>query len=268
MSVIDGGMEGKEVSTIVMRLAGVTFDCDDPQPVAAFWARVLGMSTQSLRPEHLVLESERAGLTLGFRQVADYRAPSWPDSTYPQQLHLDIPVYNGAVAADLMRDLGAVSLPSRGGNCPVYADLAGHPFCLCTNEREGDEEWPALPGLVGNIVLDCPKPQLLASVYSTFTGFRTRADDAKGWVVLVSRTGARPRLAFQGAAGQGPGWNDPDHPQQAGLDLAADDIDAAMRQLTRLGLRRVVDAPDGSIVYLDPAGHVLNITQPSEGSTV
>lgn len=245
-------------------LAGVTFDCDDPQPVAAFWAQVLGMSTRTAGPGCLLLENDHAGLTLGFLHVTDYRPPTWPSATHPPQVHLDIPVYDGAVAAELMHDLRAVKLPSRGGGCPVYADPAGHPFCLCTNPQNGDQEWPALPGLIGNVVLDCPQPQLLASFYSTLIGFRTRMDDTKAWVVIVPRTGVRPRLAFQGADGQRPGWNDPNHPQQAGLDLVTDNLPAAARQLARLGLRHVVDTTDAGITCLDPAGHVLTIRQPQE----
>jgi len=244
---------------LVVRLAGVTFETADPSPVASFWARVLGTTTRIVdTDDQVVIGVPNAGLTLGFIRLEDFRSPTWPEPTYPQQVHLDIPVYDGNVAAELMGELGAVRLPS-SGSCPAYADPAGHPFCLCTNPQSGAEEWPALPGLVGNIVLDCPKPQLLASLYSTLLGFRERMDDAKGWVVIVPRTGTRPRLAFQGSDGHQPGWRDRDHPQQALLEFVTDNLQDAMWQLARLGLHQVDDQSESGIPYLDPAGHVLMV---------
>lgn len=244
---------------MVMRLAGVTFECADPTPVAAFWAEVLRIPTRVVdTTDRVVIGNEHAGLRVGFVRAADFRPPTWPEATYPQQVHLDIPVYDGDVAADLMADLGAVRLPS-GGSCPVFADPAGHPFCLCTNSQTGDEKWPALPGLVGNVVLDCPQPQLLASLYSTLLGFRERMDDAKGWVVVVPRAGARPRLAFQGSDGHPPGWRDANRPQQAVLEMVTDNLEDAMSRLARLGLHQVGDPSETCVTYLDPAGHALTI---------
>jgi hypothetical protein len=40
--------------------------------------------------------------------------------------HLD-----GIVVVGQAERLGAIRLPVVGGSCPVYADLAAHPFCLC-----------------------------------------------------------------------------------------------------------------------------------------
>lgn len=246
----------------MMQLTGVTFECGDPTAIAAFWAAVLGMrNTLVDSADWKVIGNDHAGVALGFVRREDYRPPTWPGSSYPQQAHLDIPVYDGQVAADLMADLGAVRLPSCGGGCPVYADPAGHPFCLCTNQQAADEDWPALPGLVGNVVLDCPKPQLLASLYSTLLGFGERMNDATGWVVIVPRVGVRPRLAFQGSEGDQPGWRDPAHPQQAMLQLEADDLEATMTRMARLGLRQLDDSSDAGLIYLDPSGHALTIQQ-------
>lgn len=245
--------------SVGVRLTGVSFECADPSPVAAFWATLLGMSTRIVdTADRVVIGNPDAGLTLGFIRLADFRRPTWLEPTYPQQVHLDIPVYDATVAADLIAELGAVQLPSFG-SCPVYADPAGHPFCLCTNQQNGDVEWPALPGLIGNVVLDCPKPQLLASLYSTLLGFRERMDDAKGWVVIIPRRGARPRLAFQGSGGHQPGLRDSDHPQQARLEFVSDSLEDTIWQLARLGLHQV-DAPsETGIPYLDPAGHLFTV---------
>lgn len=245
------------VISVDPRLAGVSFECADPGPVASFWATVFGATTHIVgNADRAVIGVPNAGLTLSFIRVDGFRPPTWPDSTYPQQAHLDIPVYDGDIAAEVMEALGAFPLPS-SGSCPIYADPAGHPFCLCTNLQSGGKHWPAMPGLVGNIVLDCPKPQLLASLYSTLLGYPERMSDAKGWVVIVPRRGARPRLAFQGSAGHQPGWRDSKHPQQAFLDFVTDDVEDAMARLTRLGFVQVGDPSESGISYLDPAGHAL-----------
>jgi hypothetical protein len=45
-------------------------------------------------------------------------------------MHLDIGIENPPALATAER-LGAIRLPDLGGSCPVYADPAGHPICLC-----------------------------------------------------------------------------------------------------------------------------------------
>ena len=48
------------------------------------------------------------------------------DLTVPQQLHLDIMVDDPVAAGQAAVELGAARLPGEN----VYADPAGHPFCL------------------------------------------------------------------------------------------------------------------------------------------
>jgi hypothetical protein len=46
-------------------------------------------------------------------------------------MHICFGVDDPEGAAELAVRLGATRLPDMGGSCPVYADPAGHPFCLC-----------------------------------------------------------------------------------------------------------------------------------------
>jgi len=73
------------------------------------------------------------GLVLSFQPDAAYRPPQWRDAAHPQQLRLDVLVDDLDVAQALA--LGARLL--EGSEKPVgfrvYADPAGHPFCLSTN---------------------------------------------------------------------------------------------------------------------------------------
>jgi hypothetical protein len=58
------------------------------------------------------------------------RAPRWPDPAYPQQLHLDVAVPDlEAAEVDVLAHGGTKLRDS--GKFRVYADPAGHPFCLC-----------------------------------------------------------------------------------------------------------------------------------------
>ncbi|MEO6142750.1 MAG: VOC family protein [Dermatophilaceae bacterium] len=73
----------------------------------------------------------------GLQQATNYVAPSWPDGP-PQQLHLDLTVDDFVSAHGRAVALGATPLspattpePGKVGGFRVYADPAGHPFCLC-----------------------------------------------------------------------------------------------------------------------------------------
>jgi hypothetical protein len=54
-----------------------------------------------------------------------------PDPAIPQQIHLDIMVEDVAAAGPEALALGAAKLDGPG----VYADPAGHPFCLIRRPR-------------------------------------------------------------------------------------------------------------------------------------
>jgi hypothetical protein len=63
-----------------------------------------------------------------FQLAPDHRPPVWGDPDRPQQWHLDVMVDDVAVAEALVERLGATRLASDHGS--VWADPAGHPFCL------------------------------------------------------------------------------------------------------------------------------------------
>jgi Glyoxalase-like domain len=65
-----------------------------------------------------------------FQQVAQYRAPRWPDPAFPQQFHLDVRVADVDAAESAALALGASRLDGAGPTWRVYADPAGKPFCL------------------------------------------------------------------------------------------------------------------------------------------
>ena len=112
-------------------LARVVIDCSDPSGLASFHQELLSMPTRvDEPPDRLVIASDDGRPELAFVRVAPYVAPRWPDPAFPAQMHFDLKFYDRVAATALVEGLGATRLPD-GGSCPVYADPAGHPFCLC-----------------------------------------------------------------------------------------------------------------------------------------
>ena len=80
--------------------------------------------------------SSTANLGSAFSSRLITSPPDWPDGTPPQQIHLDLWVEDFPSAHDRVMALGAKVLKpaeqvTSPDNFQVYADPAGHPFCLC-----------------------------------------------------------------------------------------------------------------------------------------
>lgn len=127
----------------------VVLDCTDPRALAEFYRQLLGLR---YRPgdeppaagepdpaghDWLVLRDSAGTTGIAFQQVAKLPQATWPDGPCPQQLHLDLTV---PTAQDLDAQheralaIGARLLYDRASDpdepLRVYADLAGHPFCI------------------------------------------------------------------------------------------------------------------------------------------
>jgi catechol 2,3-dioxygenase-like lactoylglutathione lyase family enzyme len=115
-------------------LGAVVLDCPDPRALAAFYAELVGGTVDA--DDETWVDLNRDGQRLSFQLAVGHRPPAWPDPQRPQQFHLDIAVPRDEMDAAEKRvlDLGAALLEGdQGGtrNWRVYADPAGHPFCLC-----------------------------------------------------------------------------------------------------------------------------------------
>ncbi len=130
-------MTAATVPAPVARLDVVVLDCPDPQALADFYGALLGLPTRADPDGSGWVALSRSGQgapVLAFQPVEDYRRPVWPDGV-PQQSHLDLAVADLAAAEARALELGATPLthaldPTQPWR--VYADPAGHPFCLCT----------------------------------------------------------------------------------------------------------------------------------------
>ncbi len=73
---------------------------------------------------------------VGVQLAPNHVPPDWPDGTPQQQIHLDLWVDDLTAAHEHVMSLGARLLrpaedPEAAEVFQVYADPAGHPFCLC-----------------------------------------------------------------------------------------------------------------------------------------
>ena len=108
------------------RLHHVVLDCPRPLELAAFYAELLGQPITYQSDDWVVVASDNASSGLAFQLSPGHRAPTWPEPSVPQQLHLDIMVEDVASSGRQVLALGAAKLDGED----VYADPAGHPFCL------------------------------------------------------------------------------------------------------------------------------------------
>jgi predicted enzyme related to lactoylglutathione lyase len=114
----------------VMGLFAVTIDAPDASALARFYADLLGWEVTYDGAEGALISGD--GQNVMFQQISDYSAPRWPDPAYPQQAHLDIDVDDLDTGETRVLELGARRLPGGGDTFRVFADPAGHPFCLCS----------------------------------------------------------------------------------------------------------------------------------------
>jgi catechol 2,3-dioxygenase-like lactoylglutathione lyase family enzyme len=131
------------------RLRQTVLDTEDPRRLAEFYRVLLDLSyrpgdeppaagqSDPRGEDWLVLVDEGGAPALAFQRVASLPPPTWPDGERPQMLHLDTTVRS---ATDLAEQhvralgLGARLLLDRHDDPDeplyVYADPAGHPFCI------------------------------------------------------------------------------------------------------------------------------------------
>ncbi|KUN87942.1 glyoxalase [Streptomyces bungoensis] len=110
------------------KLGVVVLDCPDPRALAGFYAGVLGGTVEG-DGEWVDLKVP-GGQALAFQRAPGLVPPKWPAADASQQFHLDLVVEDLDAAEKGVLELGAKPL-DRQATFRVYADPAGHPFCLC-----------------------------------------------------------------------------------------------------------------------------------------
>ncbi|MGA5884655.1 VOC family protein [Streptomyces cellulosae] len=126
----------------VARLRSVVLDCPDPSELAVFYAAVAG-GTPVAEDEDWVVLQVPSGPRLAFQRAPGFTPPAWPAADHDsQQFHLDFDAGGTWEEVDAAEEkvlaLGARVLDREDyekKDFRVYADPAGHPFCLCRIER-------------------------------------------------------------------------------------------------------------------------------------
>lgn len=218
--------------------------------LAAFYCGLLGMEV--IREDWLKIAKDSGSplhLALDGDGWSDQRPPRWPDPEYPQQMHLDLSVRDLAVSGEAVTDLGGALLRDHG-HFRIYADPAGHPFCLYP-----DPNVPAGRRVVRRLVFDCLSPRSLATFYGGLLGVQGRVADSP-WRVEIALDDERfPHFAFQHAEFVASRWPDPAYPAQLHVDFVfVDGTDAAVDRAERFGAVRRPKLADTEI-FADPAGH-------------
>ena len=108
----------------------LVIDCEEPDPLAAFYQELLGMIRVEEDADWITIGDAADRPAVAFQRVDRLVRPQWPDAEHPQQMHLDIMVEDlDAAEAEVLR-LGAASLGAGTDTFRVYTDPSGHPFCL------------------------------------------------------------------------------------------------------------------------------------------
>ena len=130
-------------------LCQTVLDCPSPRELAEFYRELLGLvyrpgdqppaaGEPDPRGEDWLCLREPGGRPLlAFQQVPDLPESTWPDPSVPQMLHLDTTVPTAeelTVQHQRALALGARLVLDRSEDPEeplyVYADPAGHPFCI------------------------------------------------------------------------------------------------------------------------------------------
>jgi catechol 2,3-dioxygenase-like lactoylglutathione lyase family enzyme len=114
------------MADMIGRLHHVVLDCPDPAALAAFYSALLGQPITYRSDEWVVVSADDTTSGLAFQLAPSHQPPTWPDPAVPQQVHLDVMVEDVAASRPRVLELGAIKLDGED----VYADPAGHPFCL------------------------------------------------------------------------------------------------------------------------------------------
>ena len=120
----------------VGRLLSVVFECADPDAEARFWQDMLGYTRHHGDADWVTIKDPTGrARRLSFQRVDDHVPPTWPARDRPQQAHLDLLVTDLDAADARAVALGARRLTDEVVDhgeeyFHVYADPAGHPFCL------------------------------------------------------------------------------------------------------------------------------------------
>ncbi|PPF44396.1 glyoxalase [Pseudoclavibacter sp. AY1F1] len=121
-----------------IRRTVVVLDAADIEAESAFWASLLEGTVEKDDDWHSIYADGE--WRLGIQLAPDHVPPRWPDGQPQQQMHLDLYIDDLDEGHRRVLELGgrllkASDRPDSPEDFVVYADPAGHPFCLCKSPQ-------------------------------------------------------------------------------------------------------------------------------------
>lgn len=224
-----------------MRLAHITFACDDPQRIAAFWAAVLGYQAEQRGGGWAAVDRRDVGPELVFNRMA--KSP-----TIELPIHLDVNVPDREREVGRLLALGAKLVETKTTEAgelvetfTVMRDPEGNGFCV-----QGPDPRRPHP-YIGNVTFACAEPRrVVGPFWADAVGWpeqeipddflqmlRTAGVDVDrdfyAYYALRDPRGTPPRFLFQRREKSRPAI----HPIH--LDFVADDRETEVERLVAAG---------------------------------
>jgi Glyoxalase-like domain len=116
----------------VGELSGVALECRNPALPADFYSELTGVAGCLQRSRLVLGGPKREGKPPSFQRAPSHEPPTWPDPASSMQIHLHFRVDDLDAAERAVLNLGATKFDHQPapGRSRVFADPAGHPFCL------------------------------------------------------------------------------------------------------------------------------------------
>jgi predicted enzyme related to lactoylglutathione lyase len=124
-----------------VKYRSIVLEAADLHAESAFWAGLLDGTVEAGERWHNIWID--GTWQLAVQLAPNHVPPAWPDDTSPQQIHLDFYLEDLEAGHRRVLELGgrllkAADDPAVPSGFRVYADPAGHPFCLCWLPPQAD----------------------------------------------------------------------------------------------------------------------------------
>lgn len=119
-----------------IRLSSVTVNAPSAGALAAFYAEITGGAVTFEHADWATVHTSSGSIDV--QTVTDYDPPTWPEGA-AALVHLDFLVDDLERAAARVQLAGATRFEHQpnSDHCLVFADPAGHPFCLTLIDEIG-----------------------------------------------------------------------------------------------------------------------------------
>jgi catechol 2,3-dioxygenase-like lactoylglutathione lyase family enzyme len=112
------------------RLHHVVIDCPQPELLAGFYSKLLGLPVTYRSDDWVVVSENDTTSGVALQLAPDHVPPEWGNPAHPQQMHFDVMVDDLDAVSSEVESMGARPLSDEQDGSRVFADPAGHPFCL------------------------------------------------------------------------------------------------------------------------------------------